>query len=102
MVKHVKCPIVKCNKPIVPKYYYKHVKEYEEEHRDNELLSKSHDRFADYYFHNIFSSDLPEQEKWQRIAEAYIQQEKNSKAMKMRREIKEARPDINGRLFGLR
>ena len=43
------CPVAKCHEKVSPENYYDHVIEYEEEHKDNPLLAKSHDRFADPY-----------------------------------------------------
>ena len=40
---------------------------------------KSHDRFADYFFPNIWNSALAIKKKWRMIAQAYIKQQKSMK-----------------------
>ena len=73
------CPVAKCGKKVSPENYYNHVLEYEEEHKDNPVLMKSHDRFADYFFPNIWNSALTIKKKWRMIAQAYIKQQKSLK-----------------------
>ena len=73
------CPVAKCGKKVSPENYYNHVLEYEEEHKDNPVLMKSHDRFADYFFPNIWNSALAIKKKWRMIAQAYIKQQKSLK-----------------------
>ena len=73
------CPVAKCGKRVSPENYYDHVIEYEEEHKDNPLLAKSHDRFANYFFPNIWNSDMTIKKKWRMIAQAYIKQQKSLK-----------------------
>ena len=73
------CPVAKCGKKVSPENYYNHVLEYEEEHKDNPLLAKSHDRFADYFFPNIWNSSMAIKKKWRMIAQAYIKQQKSMK-----------------------
>ena len=73
------CPVAKCGKKVSPENYYNHVLEYEEEHKDNPVLMKSHDRFADYFFPNIWNSALAIKKKWRMIAQAYIKQQKSMK-----------------------
>ena len=73
------CPVAKCGKRVSPENYYDHVIEYEEEHKDNPVLMKSHDRFADYFFPNIWNSALTIKKKWRMIAQAYIKQQKSLK-----------------------
>ena len=70
------CPVAKCGKKVSPENYYNHVLEYEEEHKDNPVLMKSHDRFADYFFPNIWNSALAIKKKWRMIAQAYIKQQR--------------------------
>ena len=73
------CPVAKCHEKVSPENYYDHVIEYEEEHKDNPLLAKSHDRFANYFFPNIWNSDMTIKKKWRMIAQAYIKQQKSLK-----------------------
>ena len=73
------CPVAKCGKKVSPENYYNHVLEYEEEHKDNPVLMKSHDRFANYFFPNIWNSDMTIKKKWRMIAQAYIKQQKSLK-----------------------
>ena len=73
------CPVAKCGKRVSPENYYDHVIEYEEEHKDNPLLAKSHDRFADYFFPALWNSDMTIKKKWRMIAQAYIKQQKSLK-----------------------
>ena len=73
------CPVAKCGKRVSPENYYDHVIEYEEEHKDNPLLAKSHDRFADYFFPALWNSTLAIKKKWRMIAQAYIKQQKSLK-----------------------
>ena len=73
------CPVAKCGKRVSPENYYEHVIEYEEKYKDNPLLAKSHDRFADYFFKNIWNSDITIKKKWRMIAQAYIKQQKSLK-----------------------
>ena len=70
------CPVAKCGKKVSPEDYYQHVVEYEEEHKDNPLLAKSHDRFANYFFPNIWNSDMAIKKKWRMMAQEYIKQQK--------------------------
>ena len=73
------CPVAKCGKRVSPENYYDHVIEYEEEHKDNPLLAKSHDRFADYFFPALWNSNMTIKKKWRMIAQAYIKQQKSLK-----------------------
>ena len=73
------CPVAKCEERVYPQNYYAHVKRYEKEHEDNPLLAKSHDRFANYFFKEIWESDLPPEVKWRKIAIAYKEQQKKLK-----------------------
>lgn len=73
------CPVAKCHEKVSPENYYAHVIEYEEEHRGNPVLMKSHDRFANYLFTNIWNSDMTIKKKWRMIAQAYIKQQKSLK-----------------------
>ena len=73
------CPVAKCGKRVSPENYYDHVIEYEEEHKDNPLLAKSHDRFADYFFPALWNSNMTIKKKWRMIAQAYINQQKSLK-----------------------
>ena len=73
------CPVAKCGKMVSPENYYDHVIEYEEEHKDNPVLMKSHDRFADYFFPALWNSDMTIKKKWRMIAREYIKQQKSLK-----------------------
>ena len=73
------CPVAKCGKRVSPENYYGHVIEYEEEHKDNPVLMKSHDRFANYFFPALWNSDMTIKKKWRMIAQAYIKQQKSLK-----------------------
>ena len=73
------CPVAECHEKVSPENYYDHVIEYEEEHKDNPVLMKSHDRFANYFFPNIWNSALTIKKKWRMIAQAYIKQQKSLK-----------------------
>ena len=73
------CPVAKCGKRVSPENYYDHVIEYEEEHKDNPVLMKSHDRFANYFFPALWNSDMTIKKKWRMIAQAYIKQQKSLK-----------------------
>ena len=70
------CPVAKCHEKVSPENYYDHVIEYEEEHKDNPVLMKSHDRFANYFFPDIWNSALAVKKKWRMIAQAYVNQQK--------------------------
>ena len=85
----VKCPVAKCGKEVYPQNYYKHVKEYEEEHKDNPMLAKSHDRFANYFFPALWNSDMTIKKKWRMIAQAYIKQQKSLKKQYKKQEKQE-------------
>ena len=71
---------------VSPENYYDHVIEYEEEHKDNPVLMKSHDRFANYFFPDIWNSTLTIKKKWRMIAQAYIKQQKSLKKQYKRQE----------------
>ena len=73
------CPVAKCGKRVSPDNYYDHVIEYEEEYKDNPVLMKSHDRFANYFFPALWNSDMTIKKKWRMIAQAYIKQQKSLK-----------------------
>ena len=73
------CPVAKCGEMVSYDTYYIHVKKYEEKYKDNPLLAKSHDRFANYFFPNIWNSDMAIKKKWRMIAQAYIKQQKSLK-----------------------
>ena len=73
------CPVAKCHEKVSPENYYDHVIEYEEEHKDNPLLAKSHDRFSDYFFPALWNSNMTIKKKWRMIAQAYIKQQKSLK-----------------------
>ena len=73
------CPVAKCGKKVSPEDYYQHVVEYENEHRDNPVLMKSHDRFASWFFPDIWNSDMTIKKKFRMIAQAYIKQQKSLK-----------------------
>ena len=86
------CPVAKCGKRVSPENYYDHVIEYEEEHKDNPLLAKSHDRFADYFFPALWNSNMTIKKKWRMIAQAYIKQQKSlKKQYKQEKQKKEER-----------
>ena len=73
------CPVAGCGKRVSPENYYAHVLEYEEEHKDNPVLMKSHDRFANYFFPALWNSDMTIKKKWRMIAREYIKQQKSLK-----------------------
>ena len=73
------CPVAKCGKKVSPEDYYQHVIEYENEHKDNPILMKSHDRFASWFFPDIWNSDMTIKKKFRMIAQAYIKQQKSLK-----------------------
>ena len=73
------CPVAKCGKKVSPENYYQHVIEYENEHKDNPILMKSHDRFASWFFPDIWNSNMTIKKKWRMIAQAYIKQQKSLK-----------------------
>ena len=73
------CPVAKCHEKVSPENYYEHVIEYEEEHKDNPVLMKSHDRFANYFFPALWNSDMTIKKKWRMIAQEYIKQQKSLK-----------------------
>ena len=73
------CPVAKCHENVSPENYYEHVIEYEEKYKDNPILAKSHDRFANYFFPDIWNSNMAIKKKWRMIAQAYIKQQKSLK-----------------------
>ena len=73
------CPVAKCGKKVSPENYYQHVIEYENEHKDNPILMKSHDRFASWFFPDIWNSDMTIKKKFRMVAQAYIKQQKSLK-----------------------
>ena len=73
------CPVAKCGKKVSPENYYNHVLEYEEEHKDNPVLMKSHDRFASWFFPRIWDSGMTINKKFRMIAQEYIKQQKSMK-----------------------
>ena len=83
------CPVAKCGKKVSPENYYNHVLEYEEEHKDNPVLMKSHDRFANYFFPALWNSDMTIKKKWRMIAQAYIKQQKSLKKQYKKQEKQE-------------
>ena len=91
----VKCPVAKCHEKVSPENYYEHVIEYEEEHKDNPVLMKSHDRFADYFFPALWNSNMTIKKKWRMIAQAYINQQRAlKKQYKQEKQKKEERYGI--------
>ena len=80
------CPVAKCGKKVSPENYYQHVIEYENEHKDNPILMKSHDRFASWFFPDIWNSNMTIKKKWRMIAQAYIKQQKSLKKQYKRQE----------------
>jgi hypothetical protein len=87
------CPVAKCEERVYPQNYYAHVKRYEKEHEDNPLLAKSHDRFANYFFKEIWESDLPPEVKWRKIAIAYKEQQKKLKVQAQKKKGNEPADD---------
>ena len=85
------CPVAKCGKKVSPEDYYQHVIEYEEEHKDNPVLMKSHDRFASWFFPNIWNSDMTVKKKWRMVAQEYIKQQKSLKKQYKKQERQEHR-----------
>ena len=85
------CPVAKCHEKVSPENYYDHVIEYEEEHKDNPLLAKSHDRFANYFFPNIWNSSMAIKKKWRMVAQEYIKQQKSMKKQYKKQESQEHR-----------
>ena len=83
------CPVAKCGKKVSPEDYYQHVVEYEEEHKDNQLLAKSHDRFANYFFPDIWHSDMTINKKFRMVAQEYIKQQKSLKKQYKKQEKQE-------------
>ena len=73
------CPVAKCHEKVSPENYYDHVIEYEEEHKDNNILMKSHDRFANYFFPDIWNSGMTINKKFRMVAQEYIKQQKSMK-----------------------
>lgn len=73
------CPVAKCHEKVSPENYYQHVVEYENEHKDNPVLMKSHDRFASWFFPDIWNSDMTIKKKFRMVAQAYIKQQKSLK-----------------------
>ena len=75
------CPVAKCGKKVSPENYYGHVIEYEEKYNGQVLqggipLWTSHNRFAEFYFPDIWNSSMAIKKKWRMIAQAYIKQQK--------------------------
>ena len=83
------CPVAKCGKRVSPENYYDHVIEYEEEHKDNNILMKSHDRFASWFFSNIWNSDISVKKKFRMVAQEYIKQQKSLKKQYKKQEKQE-------------
>ena len=83
------CPVAKCGKKVSPEDYYQHVIEYENEHKDNPILMKSHDRFASWFFPNIWNSDMTIKKKFRMVAQEYIKQQKSLKKQYKKQEKQE-------------
>jgi hypothetical protein len=78
------CPVAKCGKRVSPENYYEHVIEYEEKYKGQVIhggipLWTSHNRFAEFFFPDIWNSDMAIKKKWRMIAQAYINQQKSLK-----------------------
>ena len=80
------CPVAKCGKKVSPENYYQHVIEYENEHKDNPILMKSHDRFASWFFPDIWNSGMTIKKKFRMVAQEYIKQQKSLKKQYKRQE----------------
>ena len=73
----ITCPVVKCGWEGHPSHFYAHVKQYEEQNKDNDVIAKSHERWANYYFPKIWNSDLPIRNRYMHCAEEWVKQEKS-------------------------
>ena len=85
------CPVAKCGKKVSPEDYYQHVSEYENEHKDNPVLMKSHDRFASWFFPDIWHSGMTIKKKFRMVAQEYIKQQKSLKKQYKKQESQEHR-----------
>ena len=83
------CPVAKCHEKVSPENYYEHVIEYEEKYKDNPILAKSHDRFANYFFPDIWNSGMTMKKKWRMVAQEYIKQQKSLKKQYKKQEKQE-------------
>ena len=83
------CPVAKCEKKVSPEDYHRHIVEYENEHRDNPVLMKSHDRFASWFFPRIWNSGMTMKKKWRMVAQEYIKQQKSLKKQYKKQEKQE-------------
>ena len=75
------CPVAKCHEKVSPENYYGHVIEYEEKYNGQVIhggvpLWTSHNRFAEFFFPDIWNSTLAIKKKWRMIAQAYIKQQR--------------------------
>ena len=80
------CPVAKCGKKVSPEDYFRHVAEYENEHKDNPVLMKSHDRFASWFFPDIWHSGMTIKKKFRMVAQEYVKQQKSLKKQYKRQE----------------
>ena len=85
------CPVAKCHEKVSPENYYEHVIEYEEKYNGQVIhggvpLWTSHNRFAEFFFPDIWNSTLAIKKKWRMIAQAYIKQQKSLKKQYKRQE----------------
>lgn len=84
-MKGVICPVFHCGERIKPNNASKHVRQYQLKHKGEVAkdgktpISVMHDLWANYYFHDLWNSNLDLETKWAEIYLKAIQQEREMK-----------------------
>lgn len=86
----LKCPVAQCGWEGNVKKFYKHIRDYKEKMGERQWrgmkFADSHERWAQWYFKEIWNKNIPDEAKWVLVAKEYVIQERNrQKMMKMRR-----------------
>jgi hypothetical protein len=73
----LKCPVALCGWEGKSHQFHKHIEDYKIEWKgvmDSGFpRAESHERWANYFFSKIWTSDLPEKVRWTNIAFAYVE-----------------------------
>ena len=79
------CPVFHCGERVKPNNASKHVRQYQIKHKGEVAKDKKtpinvmHDLWANYYFHDIWNSNLDLETNWAEIYLKAIQQEREMK-----------------------
>ncbi|MDG7037023.1 MAG: hypothetical protein JRN37_06640 [Nitrososphaerota archaeon] len=84
------CPVFHCGEKVKPNNASKHVRQYQLKHKGEVAkdgktpISVMHDLWANYYFHELWNSNLDLETKWAEIYLKAIQQEREMKKRKIK------------------